>query len=94
YRNKIIHERIKFIARWNLTFLFVDICFNVLPALKDAGGTPQPFLQSALLWSVTSILGIGGVCVWAYLKSFPTAKLIPICDPRIVESLTYHEPSA
>jgi hypothetical protein len=32
--------------------------------------------------------------VWAYLKSFPTTKLIPIRDPRIVESLTYHEPSA
>jgi hypothetical protein len=94
YRNKIVHQRIKFIAVWNLTFLFVDICFNVLPALKAANGDPQPFLHSALLWSVTSVLGIGGVCVWAYLKSFPTTKLIPIRDPRIVESLTYHEPSA
>jgi hypothetical protein len=94
YRNKIVHQRIKFIAGWNLTFLFVDICFNVLPALKSANGDPQPFLHSALLWSVTSILGIGGVCVWAYLKSFPTTKLFPIRDPRIVESLTYHEPSA
>ncbi|HTB80571.1 MAG TPA: hypothetical protein VK717_06760 [Opitutaceae bacterium] len=94
YRNKIVHERIKFIARWNLAFLFLDLCFNVLPAFKDASGEPRPFLQSALLWSLTSILGIGGVCVWAYLKSFPTTKLIPIRDPRIVESLTYHEPSA
>jgi hypothetical protein len=94
YRNKIVHQRIKFIAGWNLTFLFVDICFNVLPALKDANGDPQPFLHPALLWSITSILGIGGVCVWAYLKSFPTTKLIPIRDPRIGESLTYHEPSA
>jgi len=94
YRNKIVHQRIKFIAVWNLTFLFVDICFNVLPAFKDANGDPQPFLQSALLWSITSILGIGGVCVWAYLRSFPTTKLIPIRDPRIAESLTYHEPSA
>jgi len=31
------------------------------------------------------------VCVWSYLKSFPTTKLIPIRDPRIVESLTHHE---
>jgi hypothetical protein len=94
YRNKIVHQRIKFIAVWNLIFLFVDICFNVLPAFKALNGDPQPFLHSALLWSITSILGIGGVCVWAYLKSFPTTKLIPIRDPRIVESLTYHEPSA
>jgi hypothetical protein len=94
YRNKIVHQRIKFIAVWNLVFLFVDICFNVLPAFKAANGDPQPFLHPALLWSITSILGIGGVCVWAYLKSFPTQKLIPIRDPRIGESLTYHEPSA
>jgi hypothetical protein len=94
YRNKIVHQRIKFIAVWNLVFLFVDICFNVLPAFKAANGDPRPFLHPALLWSITSILGIGGVCVWAYLKSFPTQKLIPIRDPRIGESLTYHEPSA
>ncbi|HTQ30231.1 MAG TPA: hypothetical protein VMI53_03390 [Opitutaceae bacterium] len=94
YRNKIVHHRIKFIARWNLVFLFLDICFNVLPALKDADGTPRPFFGPGLLWALTSILGIGGVCVWAYLKSFPTTKLIPIRDPRIDESLTYHEPSA
>ena len=94
YRNKIVHQRIKFIACWNLTFLFVDLCFNVLPAFKGANGDPRPFLSSTLLWSITSILGIGGVCVWAYLKSFPTTKLIPIRDPRIGESLTYHEPSA
>jgi len=94
YRNKIVHQRVKFIAIWNLTFLFVDICFNVLPAFKAANGDPQPFLHPALLWSITSIVGIGGVCVWAYLKSFPTTKIIPIRDPRIGESLTYHEPSA
>ncbi|HZP60511.1 MAG TPA: hypothetical protein VFB27_09330, partial [Opitutaceae bacterium] len=94
YRNKIVHRRIKFIAQWNLVFLFVDICFNVLPALKDAEGTPRPFFGPGLIWSLTSILGIGGVCIWAYLKSFPTTKLFPIRDPRIAESLTYHEPSA
>ena len=43
------------------------------------------------LWIATSVVGVGGVCVWAYLRSFPTAKLIPIRDPRILESLTHHE---
>ncbi|MDE3084983.1 MAG: hypothetical protein KGJ37_07205, partial [Verrucomicrobiota bacterium] len=44
YRNKVIQKRIKFIAYWNLFFLFIDICFQVLPALKDAKGDPRPFI--------------------------------------------------
>ncbi len=51
----------------------------------------MPFLAVHQLWTLTAVIGIGGVCVWAYLKSFPTAKLIPIRDPRIGESLTHHE---
>ena len=37
------------------------------------------------------MIGIGGICIWSYLSSFPTTKLIPIRDPRIVESLTNHD---
>ena len=69
----------------------VDLCYKILPALKDAEGNPQPFFSITLLWVVTSVIGVGGVCVWAYLKSFPTTKLIPIRDPRIAECLTHHE---
>lgn len=94
YRNKIVHRRIKFIAGWTLGFMALDLCFNILPALHVAGGTPQAFFGPGLLWAITSIVGIGGVCVWAYFRSFATTKLIPIRDPRIAESLVYHEPSA
>jgi hypothetical protein len=91
YRYKVTHHTIRRIALWVLAIIFVDIAYNVLPALKDANGDPRPFIDSPLLWSITSAVGIGGICVWAYLRSFPTAKLIPIRDPRITESLTHHE---
>ncbi len=91
YRYKVTHHIIRRIAFWVLAIIFVDICYNVLPALKDEHGDPIRFLSPALLWSVTSAIGIGGICIWAYLRSFPTAKLIPIRDPRITESLTHHE---
>ena len=91
YRYKVTHHTIRRIALWVLAVIFVDICYNTLPALKDTHGDPVSFLNWPLLWSVTSAIGIGGICVWAYLRSFPTAKLIPIRDPRIVESLTHHE---
>jgi hypothetical protein len=78
-----------------IAFVFlVDLCYNVMPAKKNALGDPAPFLQSGLLWNLTAVIGIGGIFFWSYLRSFPTAKLIPIRDPRIAESLTHHEASA
>ncbi|HWA08427.1 MAG TPA: hypothetical protein VG838_03080 [Opitutaceae bacterium] len=91
YRYKITHHIIRRIAIWVLSVILIDMCYNILPALKDAEGNPLPFLSINLLWVLTSVIGVGGVCIWAYLRSFPTTKLIPIRDPRITESLTYHE---
>jgi hypothetical protein len=82
---------IRRIALWILGVIFIDMCWNVLPALKDAQGHPLPFVSLTLLWAVTSAIGVGGICVWAYLRSFPTTKLFPIRDPRIAESLARHE---
>jgi hypothetical protein len=91
YRFKVTPPIIRRIAVWILLTIFVDICYNVLPALKDAHGDPLPFLGWPLLWAVTSAVGVGGVCVWAYLRSFSTTRLIPVRDPRIGECLTFHE---
>jgi hypothetical protein len=94
YRRKSTLKPALLISLWVAFIILVDICYNVLPALKDANDEPLPFLSFNLFWVLTSVIGVGGICVWAYLKSFPTAKLIPIRDPRIVESLTHHEATA
>jgi hypothetical protein len=91
YRFKVTHHIIRRIAFWILAVIFIDICYNVIPALKDAHDDPVPFFSMSLVWSITSAIGIGGICIWAYLRSFATAKLIPTRDPRILESLTHHE---
>jgi hypothetical protein len=93
YRFKVTHRIIRRIALWILMVIFVDISFNLMPALKDAHGDPQPFLSLNLLWTISAVAGVGGVCVWAYLRSFATAhaKLIPIRDPRIGECLAHHD---
>jgi len=91
YRFKVTQHIIRRIAFWVLAVILIDICYNILPALKDAHGDSEPFLSLTLVWVLTSVVGVGGVCVWAYLKSFPTTKLIPIRDPRIGECLTHHE---
>ncbi len=94
----LIHYPVKLSKVWMPRIAFfiaviflVDIIYNVWPAKKNELGDPLPFLALHQLWTLTAVIGIGGVCIWAYLKSFPTAKLIPIRDPRIGESLTHHE---
>lgn len=91
YRFKVTKHIIRRIAIWMLAVILLDMCYNILPALKDEHGDPLPFFSLHLVWVLTSVVGVGGICVWAYLRSFPTAKLIPIRDPRIGESLTHHE---
>jgi hypothetical protein len=91
YRNKIVQTKLRRIAIWIPIVIFFDICYNVLPSLKDHDGNPLPLFSLNLLWTITAVIGVGGVCVFAYLKSFPKAKLLPIRDPRINECLSHHE---
>jgi len=91
YKHKVVHAKVRPIVIWILGIILVDMCYNILPVLKDEHGDSLPFISVNLIWVLTSVVGVGGVCVWAYLRSFPTTKLIPIRDPRIVESLTHHE---
>jgi len=91
YRFKVTKHIIRRIALWTLSIILLDMCYNILPILKDSHGDARSLFSPGLIWVLTSVVGIGGVCVWSYLRSFPTAKLIPIRDPRIGESLTHHE---
>jgi hypothetical protein len=87
YRFKVTPHIIRRIAYWILAVILLDLIYNAMPALKDAQGNPRPFFSINLLWVATSMVGVGGICVWAYLRSFATTKLIPIQDPRVGESL-------
>lgn len=94
YRLKLNHGRITKVALWIAFIFLLDLVYNIWPAYKSSAGDPYPLFQLHQLWTLTSVVGIGGICVWAYLRSFSKAKLIPIRDPRIEECLSYHESSA
>jgi hypothetical protein len=91
YRYKVTHRTIRRIAFLVLFVIFVDLCYNILPALQDAKGNPQPFFSLNLLWALTSVAGVGGICIAAYLRDLPKTKLIPIRDPRIGECLNHDD---
>jgi hypothetical protein len=91
YRYKVTHRTIRRIAFLVLFVIFVDLSYNILPALQDAKGNPQPFFSLNLLWALTSVAGVGGICIAAYLRDLPKTKLIPIRDPRIGECLAHDD---
>lgn len=91
YKHKIVHSKIKLIAIWIPCVIFFDLCYNILPALKNEHGDALPLFSTNFIWTITAVIGVGGFWLHAYLKSLPTAKLIPIRDPRINESLLHHE---
>jgi hypothetical protein len=94
YPLKLKKQWMQWVGAFGAFAYLVDLWYNILPSAKLLNGDPQPFLRSGLIWSLTAIVGIGGVCLWAYLRSFATTKIIPIRDPRIAECLIYHQPYA
>lgn len=94
YKRKLNKRVMPRVAIWIAAIFLLDLIYNIWPAKKTSGGDPLPFLAVHQLWTLTAVVGIGGICIWAYLRSFPTTKLIPIRDPRIEECLAYHESSA
>jgi hypothetical protein len=89
YRNKILYGRIAFISAWFILAQLVDFYYNIMPYKKDQMGDPLPF--SVSIWDITSLLAVGGICVWAFSNSLGRTKSIPVRDPRILESVHHHE---
>ncbi len=90
YQNKVRPGRMLFISVWILVFHLVDLYFNILPAKQNEAGLPY-YSFGISIWDVTAFIGIGGICVWAFVKSYAGQKAIPVRDPRILESLNHHE---
>ncbi|MBN37992.1 MAG: hypothetical protein CMI29_05940 [Opitutae bacterium] len=98
YRNKIVAPRIVFIVCWILLFHLLDLYWNIIPGREIAPGSAvgmeaRPFFGSYLLWGLASLFGVGCICAWAVCRSYKSseAESIPVRDPRILESLNYHE---
>jgi hypothetical protein len=50
YRNKSELKPALRVSLWVAGIILVDLCYNILPALKDAHDEPLPFLSLNLLW--------------------------------------------
>jgi len=99
YRNKIDKPRILFIVSWILVFHLLDLYWNIIPGREIVPGAfvgfeARPVLGTHLLWGLFSLVGIGCLSAWAVLRSLnhsAQAEIVPVRDPRILDSINHHE---
>jgi hypothetical protein len=96
YRTKIIAGRLLTIAWVILVGGIFDLWFNAVPRqivdkTAPEGFVVSPFLSGFLWLDLLAILGFGGIVLGLFLRSSAKAETIPVHDPRILESIHYHE---
>ena len=68
------------VAGWILCMQALDMYVIVLPALHKTGLSPSIF-------DISSLVGIGGIVGWLFLKKLGETNLFPTRDPRLAESI-------
>jgi hypothetical protein len=98
YRNKVEPHKTLKIVVWILCFHLLDLYWNIIPGRipnseSAVGYDIRYVLGTQLIWGLFSLVGVGGLCIWAVLKSYreSDAEIIPVRDPRIKASINYHE---
>ncbi|MFN7340403.1 MAG: hypothetical protein ACK5VI_04895 [Opitutia bacterium] len=91
YRTKIVASRLVAVAWLILLGCLADLQFNAVPRKDYSTATVEPFLSPYLALDLLSVLGFGALVAAVFLRSAGRAECIPVHDPRIQESLDYHE---
>ncbi len=68
------------VAAWILTMQLLDIYIIILPILHVKGVAPH-------LLDITTVVGIGGILGFFFLRGLPKSSLFPVRDPRVQESI-------
>ncbi|HEV7867681.1 MAG TPA: hypothetical protein VGO90_08365, partial [Chthoniobacteraceae bacterium] len=71
---------INFVAIWMLLMQLLDVYVIVLPSLHRTGWHPN-------LLDLLSVVGIGGVLGWLFIRNISKSNLFPTRDPRLAGSL-------
>lgn len=95
YKTKVVVWRSVAVAGWILCFHALDLYWNIVPgklADPEAHGAGYLVRQfSVSVYDIAALIGVGGVCFWAFCRSTAKAESIPVRDPNIVKSLNYEE---
>lgn len=93
YKTKVVIWRSVAVSVWILLFTVLDLYWNIIPgkipADNEYGYVVRHF--SVTVFDVAALVGVGGICIWAMLRSMKGTEPIPIRDPNIEKSLNYAE---
>jgi len=91
-------NKLLFIVFWILLFHALDLYWNIIPGREIVPGAfvgyeAREVVGPHLLWGLFAFVGVGCLSTWAVIKSFTSkaAEIIPIRDPRILDSINHHE---
>lgn len=74
---------LKFMAIWILVMHFIELYWVVMPILHHHGVT--------INWmDITSFIGLGGIFLYLFFHRFSKQAMIPVNDPKLMESLNKH----
>lgn len=96
YRTKIVAGYIVSVASLIFFGGLVDLWFNAVPRQIADKAAPEgfvvtPFFTSALWLDLAAVVGFGGLVIAVLLYCASKRQTIPVHDPRILESINYHE---
>ncbi len=94
YKTKVVVWRSVFVSAWILLFTILDLYWNIIPGKivdpeSDSGYLVRQF--SVTVYDVAALVGVGGICLWAMLRSMKKTEPIPIRDPNVEKSINYAE---
>ena len=95
YKTKVVIWRTVAVSVWILVFHVLDLYWNILPGKLPnadphaAGYAVRQFVPNWV--DLMSLVGIGGVCIFAFCRSAKKAEPIPVRDPNIAISINYTE---
>lgn len=91
-----VTKAVVFVSFWILAFTILDLYFNIMPAKLPVDNEYGYYIRQfivfdiATVFDIAAIVGVGGICIFAFLRSAAKQKVIPIHDPRIEGSLHRH----
>ena len=94
YKTKVVIWRSVFVSAWILLLTVLDLYWNIIPGKLVAPDHGEGYLVrqfSITVFDVAALVGVGGICIWAMLRSMHKAEPIPIRDPNIEKSINYAE---
>lgn len=96
YKTKVVPKLLCATAVWSLLGGLLDLYFNIVPRQIVTAGAPEnylvnPFLDTNMIFDASAIIGLGGVVMFVFLHSASKQQPIPIHDPRVLDSVNYHE---